>query len=386
MSLLKNHSYAVSLLFIFNGCLFGSWAAKVPFFQEKLELNEQHLALLLLLLALGAVCSFPLTGKLVDKFGAQYVSKWAYVLYPFPFIGLTIANDITLMGAALFLFGFLHGAMDVSMNSWAARAEAILSKKMMPFFHAMFSLGAGLGAAISVFFVKIEMSTSVHFCLIVLFFIPFFKLLNVPAANVVQHTDSCKTGCEQPLPIVFLSLVGFIAFACALGEGAIADWSAVIMRREFETDMSFAGWAYAIFSLLMVLARLLGFFIIEKIGVVNTVRGCSLFSFVGALLIIFAVSPTLALVGFACLGIGYSVVVPLVFSTAAAVNPNKSGRAIAFVATFAYGGMLIGPVIIGLIAHQTSLRNALVLLAILPIYSLLTAYLLKPKASKVHAY
>lgn len=379
---IKANSYAVSLLFLFNGCLFGTWAAKVPFFKDIFELDEKALSILLLVLAFGAVSSFPLAGRLTDKLGVQKLSKITYLLYPIPFIGLAISSNYLLLTICLFLFGFLHGAMDVVMNSWAAQTESLTTKKLMPFFHAMFSLGAGIGAASTVFFVWANISTTVHFVVVSLLFIPLYIFLWKPSTLTPVICESAKGSDKTKLPLMLLSAIGLIALCSALGEGAIADWSAVIMRQEFSADMSFTGWAYAAFSLLMVLSRLSGHFFIEKYGVVNIVKGCSLFSIFGALLIILVSSAELALVGFALMGIGYSVIVPLVFSKAASINQQKSGSAIAFVATFAYGGMLCGPVIIGLIAHHTTLKSALFLLVVLPIYTLITSSLLKIRLGK----
>jgi len=337
---IKINAYAVSLLFLFNGCLFGTWAAKVPFFKQVFELDEKALSILLLVLALGAVVSFPLAGRLTDKLGVQRLSKITYLLYPIPFIGLALSSNFILLTISLFFFGFLHGAMDVVMNSWAAKTETLANKKLMPFFHAMFSLGAGLGAASSVFFVWANVSTPAHFMSVSLFFIPLYILLCRPFALATSATVSTSSTDNAKLPFMLLSAIGLIALCSALGEGAIADWSAVIMRQEFATNMSFTGWAYATFSMLMVLSRLSGHFFIEKYGVVTIVRACSLFSLSGAMLIIIVSSPYIALVGFALMGIGYSVIVPLAFSKAASINQQKSGSAIALVATFAYGGML----------------------------------------------
>lgn len=377
---LKNNIYAVSLLFAFNGCLFGSWAAKVPFFKQKFALDEQTLSLFLLLLAFGAVVSFPLAGRLSDKLGVKVLSKLTYVMYPIPFIGLALSNNAFILAFALFCFGFLHGAMDVVMNSWAAKTEGLSDKKLMPFFHAMFSLGAGIGAAGSVFFMWADINTLIHFMLVSGLFAPFYRLLRQPNLFTTTSAESTKDigGSNTKLPKVFLASIGLIAMFCALGEGAVADWSAVMMRQAFATDMSFVGWAYAVFSIFMVLARLFGHVFIERYGVTLTVRGCALSSLLGAFTIILAQSPYLALLGFAFMGVGYSIIVPLVFSKAAAVNEQKSGVAIAFVATFAYGGLLCGPVVIGVLAHHTSLQQAFYLLVALSAYTLIAAFLLSP--------
>ncbi|MEZ9141573.1 MULTISPECIES: MFS transporter [unclassified Shewanella] len=263
------------------------------------------------------------------------------------------------------------------MNSWAAKTETLTKRKLMSFFHAMFSLGAGVGAGSTVFFIWSDISTVMHFLIVSLLFVPLYIILCKPSAFPLPKNESVNGTDNSKLPFMLLSVVGLMAFCSALGEGAIADWGSVIMRQEFSADMSFSAWAYATFSMLMVLSRLSAHVFIEKYGVINIVKACSLFSLFGAVIIIMVSSPYLALFGFAFMGIGYSVIVPLVFSKAASISQQKSGRAIAFVATFAYGGMLCGPVVIGLIAHQTSLKSALLLLVALPIYTLLTAYLLK---------
>ncbi|MCL1045110.1 MFS transporter [Shewanella electrodiphila] len=377
MSKIKLNSYAVSLLFLFNGCLFGTWAAKVPYFKEMFELDEKALSILLLILAFGAVISFPLAGRLNDKLGVQRFSKIMYLLYPIPFIGLALSSNYILLTISLFFFGFLHGSMDVAMNSWAAKTETLTKRKLMSFFHAMFSLGAGVGAGSTVFFIWSDISTVMHFLIVSLLFVPLYIILCKPSAFPPPKNESVNGTDNSKLPFMLLSVVGLMAFCSALGEGAIADWGSVIMRQEFSADMSFSAWAYATFSMLMVLSRLSAHVFIEKYGVIHIVKACSLFSLFGAVIIIMVSSPYLALIGFAFMGIGYSVIVPLVFSKAASISQQKSGRAIAFVATFAYGGMLCGPVVIGLIAHQTSLKSALLLLVALPIYTLFTAYLLK---------
>jgi MFS family permease len=65
-------------------------------------------------------------------------------------------------------------------------------------------------------------------------------------------------------------------------------------------------------------------------------------------------------IGFAMLGIGLSVMVPVVFSTAA--DGAAPGPAIATVSTLGYTGFLVGPTAIGLIAQGTSVPFALWLL------------------------
>jgi hypothetical protein len=78
----------------------------------------------------------------------------------------------------------------------------------------------------------------------------------------------------------------------------------------------------------------------------------------------FAHSLAVGLVGFALLGVGVAVVVPLVFAAAGRVGTNPA-RSIAGVAGISYATGLIAPGVIGGIASASSLRAAFCVIAVL---------------------
>ena len=65
-----------------------------------------------------------------------------------------------------------------------------------------------------------------------------------------------------------------------------------------------------------------------------------------------------AMIGFGCLGLGLSVLVPVFFSTAAD-GPGAAGPKLAVVSSFSYLGFLIGPAALGPLASATSIHSAL---------------------------
>lgn len=379
MTPIRQYSTAISIAFAFNGALFGAWAARIPFFKDALALSEQDLSIVLFVLAFGAVVSFPLAGRLSDRMGAHLLTKVAFLLYPVPFIALGFSESVVFLSCCLFLFGFLHGGLDVAMNSWASDAEEKAGKKLMPFFHAMFSLGAGIGAGIGAIVISLEISPAVHFIAFSMAFLFLFQYVNIEFGRTHGVSIPIPQG-HGTTPVVTLLIMGGIALSCAIGEGAMADWSAVFMYQEINVSLMDAAWAYTVFSVFMVISRFAGHVVTQVLGVVLVVRVCAVLSFVGAFILFLASGQLAALTGFALLGMGYSIVIPLVFSAAASVNKARAGRSIAFVATFCYGGMLLGPVIIGLIAHATSLRNAFILLVALPVFTLCFAHVLRKEA------
>jgi MFS family permease len=66
-------------------------------------------------------------------------------------------------------------------------------------------------------------------------------------------------------------------------------------------------------------------------------------------------NPVAALIGFACVGVGLSNVVPVVFSAAGQTSGIANGAAIAAVATAGYLGFIVGPPVIGYVSQATSL-------------------------------
>jgi MFS family permease len=100
----------------------------------------------------------------------------------------------------------------------------------------------------------------------------------------------------------------------------------------------------------------------------------------GALLVVFTHSQVLAIAGFALIGLGVAAVVPLVFAAAGHADQHPA-RAIAGVATIAYGAGLAAPGLVGGIASLTSLRTSFALVAVLVALVALGAGQLRPRST-----
>ncbi|MCL6270830.1 MFS transporter [Sansalvadorimonas sp. 2012CJ34-2] len=360
LSQLKSPKKAVSALFILNGALFGAWASRIPSLQTQFGLSEQDLGLYLLLLAGGAVISFPVAGVLSDRFGAVRVSRIATILYCISLPLIALAPNLLFLSLAIFLFGMAHGGLDVAMNTWGTEVEASLDKPVMSFFHAMFSVGAGSGAAFGGMTAWMGLNTLQHFVIFAILMVPILSFANVPWAS---KTVSKRESVGFRIPKGSLLIVALIAFSSALVEGAMADWSAVFLASEIQASVSAAAAGYTVFSILMVMMRLNGDWITRKLGPDSTVKLCGAFALIGSLVLILADTLFMSYLGFGFMGMGFAIIMPLVFSRAAQEGAaledgGGAGASIAGVASFGYGGMLLGPPVIGFIAEYFSLRTA----------------------------
>lgn len=354
---------AVAAAFALNGILLGSWASRIPAIVETHGLSETGLAALLLCMGVGALVSFPLAGRLSDGVGAVRVTRAVAVIYLVGIVLVAAAPEPILLGAALFVFGGAHGAMDVCMNSWATEVEKAGRRSVMSSFHAMWSFGAGVGAGIGFAAVHLSVPVWAHFVGVAVLAAALFG----PLMGIAWTSQTRPRGAADPvfaLPRGPLLLVGLIALASGLGEGAMADWSAIFLTDVVGSGEASATLGYAVFSVTMVAMRLMVDGLVTRFGPTRVARASGLIAAAGLVLAILPATLTAALLGFALMGVGYAALIPVAFSRAASDPIVPPGQGIAAVATLGYGSLLMGPPAIGLLAEATSLRVAFAVLAV----------------------
>jgi MFS family permease len=164
------------------------------------------------------------------------------------------------------------------------------------------------------------------------------------------------------LPTRPVLLIGLVGLCAVFGEQAGTDWSALYIRNELGGSASVAALAVSAFAVTMAAARLVGDRVIRRVGAVASVRLSGACAVAGAVTIVLAPDLAAGLVGFALLGIGVALVVPLVFAAAGRVGPHPA-RSIAGVAGVAYASGLVAPGVIGGIAAASSLTTSFCLIA-----------------------
>lgn len=368
---------AVAVMFALNGGLFGVWASRIPVFVDRFGLSPEGLGRLLLCLAAGAILAFPVAGAWADRIGAASATRRIAPVYALLLVALAVSPSLPVLVLALLAFGAAHGGMDVIMNAWAAEAERRIGRSVMSRFHAMWSLGAGLGAASGYFAARAGLGVEAHFTLFAVLLTPLaLWFAAIPWESVIQKDPARRK--VFAIPRGGLLAVGLIGFGSAVGEGAMADWSAVFLNSVAKTTEAKAAVGYTVFSVAMVAMRLTADRLILRIGAVRMARIGGGLATAGVSLVVLWPAFVPVLVGFALMGIGYATVFPLAFSRAANDPDIPQGTALAAVATLCYGGMLLGPPVIGFLAGLTSLRTGFGLLAVLAVMIVILSPRLAP--------
>ncbi|WP_224367602.1 MFS transporter [Hyalangium versicolor] len=350
----------VSAIFFINGFAFASWVPHIPTVQARLGLSASQLGLALLGVAVGALVAMPVTGALVARWGSRAVTLVSSLLFC-PMVALPVrAPSLVWLSLLLVAFGAINGAMDVAMNAHAVTVERKLGRTIMSSFHGLFSLGGLTGSGAAMLLISLGLSPELHMAcagaLGLLVVLASARTLLPPSADEggSAHTFALPRG-----PVLWLGLLSFFVL---MAEGAMADWSAVYLRNSLNSAAGLAGAGYAVFSLAMSTGRLTGDRLVTALGPERLVRvGAALAAggLGGALLLH---HPVAALIGFGCVGLGLSNLVPVLFSAAGRVRGSSAGVAIAAVSTTGYGGFLVGPPLVGFLADHTSLSGALAML------------------------
>lgn len=372
---------AVAAMFLLNGSLLGIWASRIPSLTEKHGLEHGEFGRLLLVMVAGAIASFAVTGGLADRFGSARMTRLIAVTYGLSLVLIALAPvNIYALAFVMILFGITHGGMDVAMNAWATEVEKTADRPIMSSFHAMWSVGTGLGAASGFFAGMIDLSLLMHFALAAV----IFSLLCGPWAAIRWHFQDDTPASDGPLvslPKGPLLLVGLVAFCTTIGEGGMADWSVIFLVEVTQSSEGRAALGLTVFSALMVVTRFAGDHVIARFGPVAVTRFSGVIAGVGALLAVVGGTYATALAGFALMGIGYATIVPMAFSRAAVEPGVKVGTAIASVATLGYGGGLIGPVVIGQLSAFFGIRYAFIVLVVLAFLMTVLASSMRRKAN-----
>jgi len=363
----KKPVIAITALFALNGAALGMWASRIPAIARFHDLSKQELGLVLLVLGFGALISFTFAGLASDKFGARRVCQVATLIYVIALILVGASSNIVLLCFALLIFGAGLGACDIAMNVWAVDWDQQAKTTLMPYYHAMWSVGGGLGAAAGASAAYLGIGYGIQFSTISILFGLITLFLTKDVWHAAPVPKSAKTPAFQ-FPKGNLVWAGLIALCTAIGEGAMTDWSALLMLELTSATEAQAALGFAVYSAFMVITRLSGHILMRHFSIPSLTRMSGAMSAIGLLMMVSGGGFTIAMIGCAMAGVGLALIFPFVFQ-AAGNNPNMpKGAAIASVASLAYGGILFGPPIIGFIAEATSLRISFALVALLSIF------------------
>jgi len=354
---------AISSYFYMLGFIFSSWASRIPQVKDKFQLNEAELGAVLFMLPLGALAALPFSGWLVHKLSSKWMSIVTALVYTVLLYLIATATTIFSLSVVLFGFGLMGNFGNISMNTQGISIQHQINKPILSSLHAMWSIGAFSAAAVSGWTMRMGYSTTIHFLIVSLmaaFIIIVGSFHLIPDEGLGDETSKVFV-----LPNRKLVLLGIICFCVAMSEGAMADWSSLYYRQIIHQLNTISTTGYTAFAMCMAAGRLAGDRLVQSFKHATVLKANGILILTGMTLSLSFDYPMTVMIGFALVGFGVSSVIPIVYMLAAKSKDMAPSAALAAVSSVGFTGFLVGPPLIGFIAHEIGLRMALIIVALL---------------------
>ena len=350
----KTIRLAVSLFYFGQGLVFASWASRIPDLKEALNLSDAALGSILLALPIGQLITMPLSGRLVAIYGSKKILTLATPLYALCLTNLALASHGWHLALFLLMFGISGNLCNIALNTQAVSAESHYGKPIMSSFHGSWSLGLFTGALLGLLMMNLHLTTTAHFWIIaplawVHIFINHRFLLIGKSGQKEKPKFLMK-------PQGVLIQLGIIAFCSMAAEGAMMDWSGVYFKEIVNAPAKWVILGYATYSAMMTVGRFVGDKFIAAYGRKTMLQFCGALVSLGMFLSVVFPSLVIATIGFMLVGIGVSVIIPMIYSIAGNNDKMPASLAIAMVSSIGYFGFLMGPPLIGYISELFNLR------------------------------
>jgi fucose permease len=373
------HAWRNALFAIFGLCglSMASWASRIPAVKEALGVSTASMGILIFGIAAGSIVGLLASSHIIARIGARrtiaVVLSVGAVGFAIAGFGVTVGASYAVVMVGLIIFGSMFSICDVAMNLQGAVNERVLGRSVMPIFHAFFSFGTVIGAALGAGAEAIRLPIATHLSVVAVIFaggalisVQFLQSEHIISDEAIAHDDHSKTWrgrlsiWRDPRTL----LIGLVVLGMAFTEGSANDWLALAMVEGHDTTKATGALVLGIFVASMTVGRLAGVSLLDRFGRVPVLRGSAILAAIGLVMVIFVPVLWISIVGVVFWGLGASLGFPVGMS-AAADDPKTAAARVSAVATIGYFAFLVGPPVIGFLGQQVGLLPALLVVLVL---------------------
>lgn len=379
------------LSFLAAGFSIAAWAPMIPYVKDRFSLDEHTLGLLLLCVGIGSFVAMPLNGYFTSKFGCRGPIYLAAIAAAACIGAIPFTYNLYVMAFILFVMGIAAITIDVVSNVNAALVEEVTERNIMSGLHGLYSVGGLLGSLSVTFLLSIKfdltlvggMAAVFNLLLVVAGCKHLITNVHIgksvePATISEQEAGSKLAHGEQNASVQrenseqeqshgqqsstlkyythpTVLLIGIMCLIMFMTEASMLDWSGVFLHSQRGLALEHAGYGYAAFAVMMTICRLTGDKVVSKFGRGKVIIIGTMFIMAGFIVAVVIPHYSAAFLGFALIGVGASNVVPQLVSITARIKEVPTHISVTIVNTIGFTGILIGPALIGFLAHAITL-------------------------------
>lgn len=349
---LRASRLAVAAAFLSQGLVFISLTTRLPDYQDRWDISELTLSLLLLMMVLLAGVGSVVAEALARRRDSAWLLRLGLVLSALAVPVLTTAPAMGVFVGGLAVYGVALGVVDATTNMQAVAVEHAYGRPILPSFHGAWTLGGIIGAALTLATSALPLGVAAGVAVVpvAVLFLPFLPR----AAGVLPTVPSDVPW--RPLLLVGLGMVVFY-----MVDTAAQTWGAVYLDTTLSTPDGLVALATLPYLVASLALRLGGDGLVRSYGAVRVIRVGALVSCGALVIVVLAPSWPVAVLGFTLLGAGVAVIAPLSFSAAARIagegvdEASRQARVDAVIGRFNqfnYAGALLGAVLTGAVGRD----------------------------------
>ncbi len=330
-----------------DGLLGISW----PFISQRHSIPLDSLGILLISFVAGYLSTSTTSGKILSKIPMGLVLAISCAITGISLLGFAFSNHWLLVIVASFFLGSGGGAIDTSINIFAAKR---FSASVVNWLHAFYGVGATSGPFIITWLLSQDQDWSLGYVLVggIQIFLALIFLLTQSYWKVNTPADepplSGSIAEALRLPIVWL---GFLIFFIYVGlEVGVGQWIFTILTESRGISAEQAGiWTSAYWGSL-TLGRIIFGILLTRLPVHGVLVAAFSGIILGALLLAFDFSPFLSLTGIILIGLANAPIFPCLISiTPQQVGEKHFAHVIGFQLSFSMIGGALLPAFAGLL-------------------------------------
>lgn len=350
----------LSLFFFLSGFCFASWASRIPTIKTFFGYNEAQLGTVLLFMPVSSLIGLPFSGWLVSRYDSRIPLAGGFLLLSFAVLGIGLASSTALLIGSISLLSFSFRILNISLNTQAIHLQKLFNKKINGSFHGLWSTGGIAGVGVCTLLVALNVSITWHLSAVA----GLTFLTTLYGQRYLLSNDRAATGNRLILgkPDPYIVYLGLMVFFAAICEGGMFDWGGVFFKEVVQVEVF--TWGYLFFMICMALSRFASDRVVEKIGMPKTYIISASLIFIGVGLPVLLPEFWPSLIGFCFVGLGTASIIPMTFTLAGNNRKYSPGMAISIIATYSIVGMLVGPPLIGYLAHAFDLRLSFITFAL----------------------
>jgi fucose permease len=350
------------VFFVISGIISATWASRIPEMQSKLQMNNAAWGTVLFASPVGLVCGLLVASWLTSHFGVKKIMITSAVIACLLLINAGFSNTRLQLMATLFLMGFSRTVLNISANTHSLDVQKLYEKPIISTFHGIWSLACFVSATIGSLMILSNISPGYHFLAMAVLCILFSVLYIKSNIGAKVHSNEKKP--FFVMPDRFLFALGMIAFCGMICENAIFDWSVNYFETTVAARKGLVTTGYQSFIIAMTLGRLSGDRLVSRFGAIRMLMINGGLVTLGFLFT--AAFPLFlpAALGFVIIGLGDSLIVPIVYSLTAKSKSIPPAYAISAVTIVGYSGFLTGPLLIGFLSSWLDMQWTFAIIAL----------------------